>query len=259
MHAFVLCYRSLLAGFLFPPELVEQDRFLLARAARERAIPDAAATSAPAPASGASARLPRGRPTAVPPAPLVPRTPPAACSAGSRASRRRRNPPRSTAHRSARRATAAPIASISNSAGSSPPETTKSPIESSRSTGALEQPLIDALVAPGNDNQPRLRRQLDDSPVPQRLALRRQCKHPRRRHALARQPLARRADRLFQRLGQHDHARPAAVRPIVDAAYDDPWRNRADSSVPSVHNARSRAAPGHPIRRGTLPPAQETA
>src|SRR5581483_4011181 len=66
------------------------------------ANPAAATMCGPAPASGASAGSPRGRRTAIPPAPRPVRATPAACSAGNPAGRSKTNPAAPTARRSTR-------------------------------------------------------------------------------------------------------------------------------------------------------------
>ena len=146
---------------------------------------------------------------------------PAACSADSRAARRRTSPAPPTPHRSARRARCRTIASISISAGNSPPDTTKSPIGDLLVDFALEQPLVDPFVAPRQQHVAPSRPPPPPAPPP---AVRAAARPPAtggssasRSHAVPRRCAARAAaSACASGSRQHHHPRPAAVRPIVD-------------------------------------------
>src|SRR6185503_13872201 len=74
---------------------------------------------------------------------------------------------------------------------------------------ALEQPLVHALVPPAQQSKAVLLRELQHPAVIQLLALRREVDHPSASRQL--DPV----QRALQRLGEHHHARPAAVRTVV--------------------------------------------
>ena len=104
--------------------------------------------AAAAPASGASARIAAWLPdNSTVGHRARHRTPPAACSADSRAARRRTNPAAPTRASFSAPGSCRAIASISISAGSSPPDTTKSPIDDLLVDLARDQALVDAFVA----------------------------------------------------------------------------------------------------------------
>jgi len=80
--------------------------------------------------------------------------------------------------------------------------------------GAANQTLVDTLVAPAQKDEPRFLCEGGYLRVIHRRPLRREVNH-------FRSPLLRRfrrRDRALQRLGEHHHAGPAAVRPIIDRA-----------------------------------------
>ncbi len=79
-------------------------------------------------------------------------------------------------------------------------------------TSAFDEALVEPLVAPRDEQQARRRRELARERLVERPALRREHDLPR----AGRQSRAQRAHGVAQRLVLQHHARPAAVRPIVD-------------------------------------------
>ena len=110
--------------------------------------------------------------------------------------------------------------------------------------GPLDDPLVDALVAPRNQHQPGITGELGDPLVCHRLTLRRQVNHLRRRHAVASQPFARLGNRALHRFGEHHHTRPAAIRAVVDAFMTI---RRVIARVPTLHREQAALlrAPDH--------------
>ena len=81
---------------------------------------------------------------------------------------------------------------------------------------AIDETLIDGFVPPAQQHEPGLVRESHDPFVVERRTLRRHHHHTCTAYALGRLRRFRRADRRFERLGQHDHAWTAAIRPVVD-------------------------------------------
>src|SRR5690606_11118463 len=74
----------------------------------------------------------------------------------------------------------------------------------------LEQPLVDALVPAAKERKRPPLGQFHHPAVAEPPPLRREVDHPAATRGL------RRAQRLLERLGQHDHARAAAERTVID-------------------------------------------
>src|SRR5262249_14848987 len=80
---------------------------------------------------------------------------------------------------------------------------------------AGHQPLVDALVTPGQQNQTFLPSELHHQMVIQQSTLRREVDHLGLFHSATALTLSRRFQRFLERLGHHHHARATAVRPVI--------------------------------------------
>src|SRR6266705_3136575 len=97
---------------------------------------------------------------------------------------------------------------------------------------ATDQALVHAFVTPAQQYQPFFPGERRHLGVIEHRALRRKIDYSR---ATLRRGL-RRGDRLFQRLGEHHHAGPASVRPVIDRAVvvrrEIPWIPQREAPKP---------------------------
>ena len=161
--------------------------------------------------AGASARCGRGRPTAAPRARPSPGTRPGACTAGTRAGRRRTTPAPPTPSLPITPGTSRATASTTTSAAASPPgEHVRRPPTARRRTGGRRPAGRRLRTGRRSARSPRPR----PAPRPRAgrtggPAARQQEQRPRRLDRL---------DRGEDRLGRHHHPRAAAERRVVDGA-----------------------------------------
>ena len=141
-------------------------------------------------------------------------------------------------------------ASISAIAAGSPPDSTKSPSETSSSRARLDHALVDALEAAAEQRDARARGELAHARLVERPAARRQV--DQRRPG----PRRRRAERRVQHVGAHHHAGAAAERRVVDACGACRARSRGCRPCRAATAPAPSAAPGERMRRadpGTSP------